>query len=218
MRPLLLFAATLAGALTLGCEDQPTPGEPTRTLPSFRTGQNPEGPGAFVIRGPEFGFFTSDPAEAGFPPPNLTLHIGSPFEDLLDLCATGEPTLTPIERLLVFRPNGTPELPDLQTIVHGAKLTLLVWETAIPFIDPFAELCNLALNVPHLEGTGQFMATDNDVFVTGKRADAFHTGIHGQVTSETGQRFRVTDQFHGQVLPSGEFRFTFDIDMEPIGH
>ena len=41
--------AAPASAFVLGCGDQPTPSEPANTpWPSFGTGQNPEGPGAFV--------------------------------------------------------------------------------------------------------------------------------------------------------------------------
>jgi hypothetical protein len=212
---LFLPAATLASALLLGCGGEPVPSEPANLRPSFRTEQNPDGPGAFVIIGPEFAFFESDPAVVA-PPPNYTLMIGWTLPELLDFCATGEPTLSDIQRLLVFRPHGTEELPDLHTIFHGAQLPLLVWDTAIPFIDPFGELCDLAENHPHMEGTGQVISTDNDVFVTGNRADAFHTLVNGQVTSESGDRFRVSARFRGNVLPSGEVRLIFDFDLDQI--
>jgi hypothetical protein len=55
-RSLLLPTAALAGALALGCADQPTPSEPAElSQPSFRTEQNPEGPGALVLRGQPAG-------------------------------------------------------------------------------------------------------------------------------------------------------------------
>jgi hypothetical protein len=221
----LLSTTALTIALVLGCRDQPVPSEPAdpptlselvNPLASARTELSP---GAFVIRGPEFAFFTSDPAEAGFPPPNITLMIGWTFAQLLDFCATGELTFSDLVRLFVIRPHSTEEVPDWHTMVHSSQSPLLVWETAIPFIDPLAELCNLALTVPHLEGTGQMTSTDNDLFVTGKRANAFHTGVTGTVTSESGQRFRVWSQAHAVILPSGELlRFTLDNRLDPIGH
>jgi hypothetical protein len=218
----------LASVLVLGCSEQPAPSEasipqqsfratPASPQSSLRTEQRPEGAGAVVTRGPEFAFFTSDPAEAGFPPPNLTIMIGWTFDQLVEFCATGEPSLSDLVRLFVIRPHSTDEIPDVHTIVQGARSPLLVWETAIPFIDPFAELCDLALNAPHLEGLGQMTSTDNDLFSTGERANAAHTSIHGEVTSESGQRFRVWSEFHAVLLPDGELRLSLDNRLDPIG-
>jgi hypothetical protein len=61
MHRSLLPAAALTGALALGCADQPTPSEPAdASQPSFRTEQNPQGPGAFIIRGQQGAVFGVD--------------------------------------------------------------------------------------------------------------------------------------------------------------
>ena len=111
-RSFLFPAAVLAGALAPGCGD-PTPSEPGDTpRPSFRTEQNPEGPGAFVEIVPEAFFLAFDPD----PAPGLTVIMGGTFAELLEFCATGEPPF-PVRRLLVFRPDGS-----VMTTVQGAQL------------------------------------------------------------------------------------------------
>jgi hypothetical protein len=211
-RALLLPTAALAGALALGCADQPTPSEPAElSQPSFRTEQNPEGPGALVLRGQQGAFLTfSDPD------PGLTAIIGWTFAELEQFCATGEFPFR-LEELIVLRPHGTEELPDQKDLLHGARLPLLVWEATIPFIDPIAELCGELLPLPHLTGTGNITVTDNDRFTTGNRGNAGHQTIHGQVTSETGERFNFSSQFHAVLTKSGKFDLTFDLQLKPIG-
>jgi hypothetical protein len=207
---LLLPTTALAAALVLGCGEQPSPAEPASTpRPSLRTDQNPDGPGAVVIRGPAEGaFLIADPD----PAPGLTVLAGNTFAELEQFCATGEVTLGPLEDLFVIRPDGS-----VHNILRGAKVPLLVWETAIPFIDPIAELCGELLGLPHLTGTGQFIARDNDVFVSGDRANAFGLSIHGQVTSEAGERFRFKANFHAVILRSGEEHITSDFRLDPFG-
>src|SRR5687768_10674695 len=101
-RSILTPAAALVAAVTLSCGEQPGPlDSPDTSPPSFRTEQNPEGPGAFAIHVPEgfFGTFDDDPA------PGLTTVVGITFAELVQFCATGEfPTI--LDRLLVFRPDG----------------------------------------------------------------------------------------------------------------
>jgi hypothetical protein len=213
MRRLLLPTAALAGALVLGCGDQPVPSEPADShRPSFRTEQNPEGPGALVLRSSADIWLTiSDPD------PGLTALIGWTFAELEQVCAGGEPPFPSIENLIVIRPHGTEELPDLHQVITGTREPLLVWQATIPFIDPFAELCNELLPLPHLEGTGNFKRTDNDLATTGTRGNAAHEGIHGQVTSESGDRFNFSGKFHIVILPNGDVRVTFDLQLKPIG-
>ncbi len=214
-RPLIRLTGVLALALGLACGDQPTPSEPAASpRPSFRTEQHPEGPGALVIRTPFGAFLTlSDPD----PAPGLTALIGWTFPELEQVCAGGELPLGALEELTVIRPHGTAELPDLHLVLHGTQAPLLVWQTTIPLIDPFAELCGELPELPHLTGTGNITATVNDPFSTGTRGTARHTGIHGQVTSETGERFNFSEKFHDVLLPSGDLRITFDLQLKPIG-
>jgi hypothetical protein len=211
MHRSMVSTAALAGALALGCADQPAPSEPAdASPPSFRTEQNPEGPGALVIRF-QFGatLTLSDP-ESG-----LTALIGWTLPELQQFCAGGEfpNRLTEFD---VIRPHSTEELTDLHLRSHGTRVPLLVWETTIPFIDPLAELCGELVFLPHLTGTGNVTHTDNDLFTTGTRGNAGHEQIHGQVTSEAGERFNFSERFHGVITKSGKFEITADLQLKPI--
>ena len=212
MRRSLIPAAALAGALVLGCADQPTPSEPVDAAqPAFRTAQNPEGPGALVIRS-EFGatLTLSDPD------PGLTALIGWTFAELQQFCAGGEfpNRLTEID---VIRPHSTEELTDLHLRQHGTRVPLLVWETTIPFIDPLAELCGGLVFLPHLTGTGNITRTDNDLFTTGTRGNAGHETIQGQVTSEAGERFKFSEKFHGVINKTHNKCCSIELELKPIG-
>ena len=193
----------------IGCGEQPATSEPANSSPpAFRTEQNPDGPGAFAIHILEASFVDgeSDPA------PGLTVHVGATYAEHLHFCETGEPPF-PMDRLLVFRPDGS-----IKTRVQGAQVPLLVWQTAIPFIDFIAEICDPAfLALPHLEGTAQFMDRDNDLTGSGNRGNPFGFRIVGQVTSEAGDRFRFLDKFHSVIPQGGEQRTTHDLQLEPIG-
>jgi hypothetical protein len=86
-RPLLLSTAMLAGALVLGCGDQPAPAEPTGApRPSLRTEQNPNGPGAQVIRFDTQGIILADPDR------DFTLTIGVSPSEAPECGGTGELT------------------------------------------------------------------------------------------------------------------------------
>jgi hypothetical protein len=87
----------------------------------------------------------------------------------------------------VFRPDESIHLQS-----HGAQIPLEVWQSTNP------DLCTL-LEEPHLTGTGQFSLTDNDVFVSGKRTDVGHISLHGDVSSETGERFKALWNWQGKI-------------------
>ena len=184
-RLLLLSTSVLAGALVLGCNDQSIPSEPsTSPAPSFRTEQNPDGPGAFVVHFEEgaLGFVDDDPA------PGLTILIGWTLEELNLFCTIEEITRGSLKVKLVFRPDGS-----IIQQVHGANIPLLVWESDT------GDICALRQE-PHYTGTGQVSATDNDLLTSGNRTNAAHVGIHGRVTSETGERFQLLGQWHAKIL------------------
>ena len=206
MHRSLFPAAALTCALALGCADQPTPSEPAdASQPSFRTEQNPEGPGAFIVRGEQGAVFGVDLDDG------LSALIGWTFAELEQFCATGD-FPTRLEELGVFRPQSTEELVDLHYLLRGTRVPLLVWETATE------DLCGELLLLPHLTGTGNYIQTDNDLFTTGSRGNAAHLGVQGQVTSEAGELFKFSEKFHIVILRSGEIRsFTFDFELKPIG-
>ena len=211
MRPYHHFSTVvLAGVLALGCADQPTPSEPVDgSRPSFRTEQNPDGPGAFVVILPEaFGGISGNPSG-----PPLTATFGATFDQLLAFCATGELPPLDLRRLLLFRPDGS-----IMSTIGGAQLPLLVWRTAVPAGEE-GGVCNEAfLQLPHLEGTGHFTQHDNDVTTTGNRANAAGFQINGQVSSAAGERFLFSGEFHIVILRNGDIRSSrFDLALKPIG-
>jgi hypothetical protein len=85
-----------------------------------------------------------------------------------------------------------------QRRLHGAQVPLLIWEGAIPFIDPVAEECGL-LGLPHLTGTAQVTQSDNDLFTTGNRAEAAQALVRGQAASEAGERFTLGTSSSSQL-------------------
>ena len=209
-RSLQFSTVALAGVLALGCADQPTPSEPADGSPlSFRTQQNPEGPGAFVVILPEsFGGISGD--LSGAP---LTATFGATFSELLAFCETGELPPLDLRRLFLFRPDGS-----IMSTIGGARLPLLIWRTAVPASEE-GGVCNEGfLQLPHLSGTGHFGQHDNDVTTTGNRANAAGFQINGQVISEAGERFLFSGEFHVVILRSGEIRSSrFDLALKPIG-
>ena len=211
MRRSLLFTTTaLASVLVLGCADQPTPSEPSdSSRPSFRTEQNPEGPGAFVVILPEaFGGVSNAPNDSP-----VTVTFGATFAEVLTFCKTGELPPLNLRRLLLFRPDGS-----IMTTIGGVQLPLLVWQIGVPAPEE-GGICNEAfLQSPHLEGTGHFIQHDNDLTTTGNRANAAGFQINGQVSSKAGERFLFSGEFHVVILRSSEIQsFTFDFELKPIG-
>ena len=207
-KSLLLLASA---ALLLGCGDQPALTEPgAAARPAFRTVHSPDGPGAFAVHVPEASLIV-----AGFEPaPGLTALIGATYAEHVTFCETGEPPFRN-DRLLVFRPDGS-----IKTGVRGAQLPLVVWQTAPEFTgDILADTCTEAfLALPHLEGTGNLSDRDNDLLLSGNRANSFSTRIVGQVASETGDRFKFLMRSRGLILRNGEFRSSFEISLNPLGN
>jgi hypothetical protein len=129
------------------------------------------------------------------------------FDELEEFCATGDITIGSLRELSVFRPDGS-----LKYGLHGARIPLLVWQT-----DNF-DLCGI-LDVPHLTGTGNMFASDNDFNVSLNRTESTVGSVHGTVTSEDGQSFRFTQKFHAVILRTGELRkFVSTNELTPIGH
>jgi hypothetical protein len=184
MRPSssLGAVATLAAALVLGCGERPGPAEPVVAPPALAAHQGLAP--ASVSHNEQGAFLFVDPD----PAPGLTVLIGWTLDEIELFCATGEITIGSLRELLVIRPDGT-----LHLAIQGARIPLLVWES------DSGDLCAL-LEQPHLTGTGQLSVTDNDLFVGGNRTNAAHVGIHGQVASETGERYHLLGNWHGRIL------------------
>jgi hypothetical protein len=84
-RPFFLLPTALfAGALVLGCGEQPAPSEPASAPePTLRTEHNPDGPGAQVSRFGFGGVFYSDPVL------DMVLTVGAPLSDAPECGGTG---------------------------------------------------------------------------------------------------------------------------------
>jgi len=197
-----VFALSSAVAFAFGCsEPSGVANDPVRessSTPSLRTEHNAEGSGAVVIHAEQGAFLSGGDG--------LVQLIGWTFDELERFCATGEITIGSLRELSVFRPDGS-----LKEGLHGARISLLVWQT-----DNF-DLCGL-LDVPHLTGTGNFFASDNDFNVSGNRTESTVGSVHGQVMSDDGQRFRFTQKFHAVILRTGELhKFVLTNELTPIG-
>jgi hypothetical protein len=198
-----VFALCGAFAFMLGCAEPAgvasDPVQESHTTPSLRTENNPEGLGALVIHDEQGAFLSGGDG--------LVMLIGWSLAELEEFCATGEITIGSLKELFVFRPDGS-----LKYGLRGARIPLLVWQT-----DNF-DICEL-VNLPHLTGTGNFFASDNDFNVSLNRTESTVGAVHGQVTSEDGQRFRFTQRFHAVILRTGEVhKFVFTNVLTPIGN
>ena len=209
MRPFMHgpIVVALPLALMLGCSERPGPTEPATVRPSLRAGQSPDGAGAVVIHDKQAAFLFVDVQ----PAPGLTVLVGWTLSELGLFCSTGELTVGALDERLVLRPDGT-----VHSRVHAGQAPLLVWQTAIPNVDPVGELCGELLGLPPLVGTGQLSITDNDVFVSGNRTDVAHVGIHGQVVSNAGERFQLAGDFHAMTFPTGDNRSRSDFRLVPL--
>jgi hypothetical protein len=202
-RLLPVVAFSSAFAFLLGCAEPAgvasDPVQESSFTPSFRTEHSPEGFGAVVIHAEQGAFLSGGDG--------LVMLIGWTLDELQEFCATGDITIGSLRELFVFRPDGS-----LKYGLRGARIPLLVWQT-----DNF-DICVL-VDVPHLTGTGNFFASDNDFNVSGNRTESTVGAVHGQVTSEDGQRFRFTQKFHAVILRTGELhKFVFTNVLTPIGN
>lgn len=129
-RPLTLSTIFTCSALGLACSNDPTSSRPgANPAPTFRTTENPDGPGAFVIRFEDIMAFAFVPDDA-----SITVLTGLTLEQVDVMCSGGEPTFEPASVQLV---SG----PDLSRLVFNARdFTVLVYEGFFTFceVPPFA--------------------------------------------------------------------------------
>jgi hypothetical protein len=152
-----------AVALTLGCADSQTP---------TGVAAGPTGPVFSVDRSTEpFGFAFADD--------RFVLFLGLALEDVVTaICVGGQVDVEEVQALTVTRPDGS-----LKTLQRGT-LTLVAIELAGP---DFCEDPTVAF-----VGTGRVLYTDNDVSVSGNRANASQIQVNGRVTDASGQVYHLT--------------------------
>jgi hypothetical protein len=175
-RPSLLSTAALASALALGCGDQQSPVAPADQPLSASVDH--------VTDVFPFGVF-------GFSDGSRTLIFGAPFEDLVTFCPDPVPTTDLFELVIVTRPDGS-----LKINARGEQVNVVVFDASIP------GGCDLLLGAPHYTGTVRVHYTDNDVFVSGNRANASQIKVTGTVTDESGQAFHLNAHSHQVLAPS----------------
>ena len=197
MHRSFLIASTAALALALGCGEQQSPTAPAdQPAPSVR---------ASVERLTDvfpFGVF-------GFSDGSRTLIFGAPFEDLVTFCPAAVPTNDLFEILVVTRPDGS-----IKFNARGEEVNVVVFDAFVPDAG-----CDVLLGAPHYTGTVRVHAEDNDLFVSGNRANASQITVTGTVTDESGQEYHLTSFSH-QVLAPGTavvLQSKVKIHLTPIG-
>jgi hypothetical protein len=187
-RYIALATTLVLGGLASACQDSSTVSEPADPpAPSLRTVNNPDGPGAFVIR-------FQDALGVAFSGPDETLSVvtGVSLDQLAALCAGESFTLEPATDQLVFRPDGS-----IHQIFRAKGVTILV------FAGAFADFC---AEPPLAVGTGNYTNTDNDVSISGNRANSFGFRLRGSVVDASGDRHHLLARYRAQVTRSGELR------------
>jgi hypothetical protein len=192
MRPILpLSIAAFAGTLVLGCGEQPAPSEPRIAPLTHRTEQNAEGRGAQVFRFNDLFFWVIVDFERG-----LTTVLGATPEEHVAACQSGIP---PEEASFkdVLRPGGV-----LKRQVKGREMGVTIW-AATSF-----DICGELMAFPFLAaGTARVRYVDNDVFVSGTRANSFGVRAHGTVTNlATGEEFKLLAKYQAIIFRNGESR------------
>lgn len=192
-RSFHLSPAVLAGALTLGCGDEPSPTTPTGDFPSVSTAPAFASGGAGVERTTiDIGFPIFD-EERG-----LTAVFGSTFAELAVICAGGTaPSEMPV--LIVTRPTGA-----AKWLLKNPEAEVIVWQLLS------GDLCGeLATTQPYAEGSARLRLTDNDAsdFPIEPGGDAVSIHAKGTVTVVgTGEELDF-QAFEHHTLPPGSTSF-----------
>jgi hypothetical protein len=169
---LRLPAAVITGVLMLGCDDPSGVSTPETSPPSFSVERSTV----------NSGFAFSDGRRIVF--------IGFTLEDMIGLCAGTGFNNSEVNQLIVTRPDGS-----VKFLQQGKDVNVVVFDTT-----DFS--CDALLAAPHFTGTGRVNATDNDLLLSGNRANASKVHFTGTVTDEGGQRWHVEAIGH-QVLARG---------------
>jgi hypothetical protein len=188
---LLLPTVMLASAFVLSCGEQPVPSEPATAPLTLGTEQNAQGRGAQVFRFNDLFFTVIVDFERG-----LTTVLGATPEEHVAACQSGIP---PEEASFkdVLRPGGV-----LKRQVKGAEMGVTIWAATSD------DICGELMAVPFLAGgTARVRVVDNDVFVSGTRANSFGVRAHGTVTNlATGEEFKLLAKTQAIIFRNGELR------------
>ena len=215
MRALTIpITVALLGALTASCgEVAPTASDETLPGPSFNFSNGPANPGPFVIRG-DF---------------NAALLNVNSDGSLLSINGLG--TLDPDESFLCGGASVF-DVADFQDIAHssGAVNSLAQQKVVTQHIyadaatwfatDDDEGIC-AAINLPRLaEGRGQLIATDNDLPVSGTRANTFGFRMQGTLDDlVNGGKAHYNEVLQLLIGKNGSFRvLRSEINLTHVGN
>lgn len=186
-----LALAVVVSALTFGCESPPAELTLPVAGPSFDFTNGPSDLPNINFRGERRLFFAwPDFAR------DLAIIINAPA-DPGDLTACGG-TEPPPDLVSVQRVG---ELQEVLKVLRLARdVSIFVYQPAPP---TFADLCAAT---PIAHGTGNLTSTDNDLFLSLTRANAFGFRAQGTVELVSGGRAQVTAELQLLILPDGTFR------------
>lgn len=188
-RSLTVTTVFTCSALGLACSNDPTSSRPpANPVPTFRTTESPEGPGAFVIRFEDIIAFAFVPDDA-----SITVLTGLTVEQVDAMCSGGEVTFEPASVQVVSGPNGD------RVVEKARDFTVLVFEGFFTFCDvpPFAV------------GEGNYTETGGASFPYGT-AYAQHT-LQARVVEPNGEPHHLLIKQYLQLHPmTGEFRVLID--------
>jgi len=183
-RSLTLSTILTCSALGLACSNDPTSSRPlANPVPTFRTTQNPDGPGAFVIRseiGLGFAFVSDNP--------NLTVLTGLTVEQVAAMCSGGDVTIEPASQQEVSGPNRDEHFLS-RTLLKARDVTVLAFEGFFTFCDvpPFAV------------GEGNYTETGGASFPNGTAT--VQITFRARVVEPNGEPHQVLVRHHLQFSP-----------------
>jgi hypothetical protein len=187
-------ALAVAGTLVIAACSSDTPTSPAsrpaaKPVPTFRTAENPDGPGAFVIRFEDIIGFAFVPDDG-----SITVLTGLTLEQVDVMCSGVFPTFEPASVQVLSSPK-------LSRVVFKARdFTVLVFEGFFTFCDvpPFAV------------GEGNYTETGGTTF-NGSAISYVQSTFRARVVEPNGEPHHLLIRQHLQFHPkTGEFRVLAD--------
>ena len=204
------ITVALLGALTASCgEVAPTASDETLPGPSFNFSNGPTNPGPFVVRGNFNAFLLNANSDGSLVSVN---GLGTLDPNQSVVCG-GATIFDLVEFQDIENPSGALNELDKQ---EGTKH---IYADAATFFSQLS-LCD-ALNLPRLaEGRGQLVATDNDLQVSGTRANAFGFRMQGTLDDlVNGGKAHYNEVLQLLIGKNGSFRvLRSEINLKHVGN
>lgn len=195
----VVWAASLLMLSAGGCADNSAPADPSvGELSSFTFLNGPEDPGPAVLRFDDDTFivlFNTDRA-SGLA---SVIRLPDPPDDV-EQCGGSQP-LQGADLQLVFHPDGV-----IQQLMIGNQVHAWVYDRQdfLTIANSSGICAALDALVPLAGGMVDFVARDNDLFVTGPRTNAFGWTARGLLTrTSDGSPVDFQNRYHGAVATDG---------------